>query len=159
MFLRNSSSCCIVRPQRQLNRSFSESQSTGVYDIIACTRWCHWCGCFSRTLHRLSPTVSICLLLILSVGGYRCRFLFFTSHVKYNADIAPACYSNPLIFMSYNSRVTHKSRGLLILLCPVILRSLLFALHATETCRTLSIINGGRDMWYLEIRMARSEHR
>lgn len=49
------------------------------------------------------------------------NYFFFTCHVKYNVDITPACYSNPLIFMSYNSRAPRKSGGLLKLFHRMIL--------------------------------------
>lgn len=70
---------------------------------------------------------------------------FFLCHVKYNVDITPACYSNPLIFMSYNSRASRKSRGLLKLFRRMIL-SPSRSIRYLKTHGTLSIINGHRDM-------------
>lgn len=77
-------------------------------------------------------------------------YFFFTCHVKYNVDITPACYSNPLIFMSYNSHAPRKSRVLLKLFRRMILSPSLVVYADDKTHGTLSIINGRRDMWYLE---------
>jgi len=128
---------------------FSESRSHGRWDIIAyiIRRW-RWCGCgFFPSVSLLPPRPSPFRLAYFPV---RENYFFFTCHVKYNVDITPACYSNPLIFMSYNSRAPRKTRGLLKLFRRMILSPSLVVYAGDKTHGTLSIINGRRDMWYLE---------
>lgn len=105
---------------------FSENRSYGRWDIIAYItrrRWCHNRYFFPRFPFSSIDSTRPWSLFCLAYFPVRENYFFFLCHVKYNVDITPACYSNPLIFMSYNSRASRKSRGLLKLFRRMILSS------------------------------------